>query len=130
MIDPKEVIEIGHDLFFIDIKKDGARYSGDVYPVTKWHGIAVNEAGSESGSVSGFGYESKTEGGLFHVELNDDVKVLFSFLITWRGVWDDRLYFSLDEYDGDELETMLKVWVRIREDLRAKIRSENPKIHD
>lgn len=40
-----------------------------------------------------------------------DAYVLFNFTLTWRGGWDDRIYFPDDEeYFGDQLKEIYKVW--------------------
>lgn len=110
-------IDVGSEKFSIEFDVDNGWYGGDVYPISEWYRLNGD---------SGWSYQSKTSGGEMHDTLNDDCRVMFSFLFVWRGVWDGRIYFKDDEYWSGELKTMTNVWDKLEPILKDKIRKDNP----
>ena len=113
----KIIIEANNELFSVEFERDDNWYEGNVYPVDKY----------SNGLETIYSYESNTEGGLTHEELNDDCRVMFRFLFCYRGVWEGRIYFPDDEeYWSEELKTISEVWDKIEVILKDMIKTENP----
>lgn len=68
-----------------------------VYPVLDWTGI--NDSGT-SYVVKGTGCD------LLEEFVADKAEKMFEGSLCWRGVWEGRIYFSDDEYWGEELKKM------------------------
>ena len=111
-------IEVEHEKFLVEFEEKNGWYNGNVYPITKWE--------HRQDGKKGWSYNSKTSGGDTHEKLNDDVRVMFSFLFVWRGVWEGRIYFKDDEYWSGELKTMSDLWDRLEPILKDKIRQKEP----
>ena len=77
---------------------------------------------------TGWHYLSKSDSSVTYDEVNDNVRIMFSFSFVWRGVWEGRIYFSDDEYWSEELKTISILWDKIEAILKDKIRENNPDI--
>jgi len=98
--------------FAIIYTKEDKHIEGKCYSTISW---------SKATGETGWGYASGSEGGVIHDELNSDSRCLFQFSIVWRGCYDSRIYFTDDEYFGEELEYMDKFWKEIENKLREEI---------
>ena len=68
-------------------------------------------------------YHDKTDPGDEMMDTFDPDKAVkrFEGSICWRGDWDNRIYFTDDEYWAEELEEMQAVYVHVRDILQPLI---------
>lgn len=94
--------------------KGKMRFDGKVYQVTE--------------DSEGYHYFSKTTGATgIHKDLCDDSRLMFSFILEWRGVWEGRIYFAEnEEYWSEELSNINEFWKQLEEKLIVQIKKQNP----
>ena len=113
----KIIIEANGEDFSVEFERDDNWYEGNVYQVDQY----------SNDRETFYRYNSATDGGITHGELNDDCRVMFRFLFCYRGVWEGRIYFPDDEeYWSEELKTIAAVWDKIEVILKDRIKTENP----
>jgi len=96
------MIKIKFDDVMIHYKPDDFFIDFEVYPIIEWTG---------ANNTSGISYVVKDTGcETLDVFDKDKAKKLFEGSICWRGVWEGRLYFTEDEYWGDELQMMAELY--------------------
>lgn len=112
-------IEANGAEYSVEISEDAMWYRGDAYPIDRWERLDTKE--------TGWSYQSRSKGGEMHDSLNDDCKLMFSFLFCWRGVWEGRIYFpDGEEYWCEDLKEMYLLWDKIQAVLKDKIRAKEP----
>jgi hypothetical protein len=112
----KIIVDLGNESFIIHLSKDEHWKEGLVYPIDKY----VNRKEPPL-----FSYHS-SEGGCIHLETDKGARCLFEFSFCWRGIWEGRIYFKDDEYWSDELQTITKLWNKIEDIFKERIKKENP----
>lgn len=85
--------------YMVHFKSDGFRIEFEVYPVQDWEHLPTGK--------KGFSYIDK-ENEPEEREEFEEGKCLKKFegSFCWRGVWEGRLYFTDEEYWGEELKEM------------------------
>jgi len=109
----KEYKSIGQNFVILYDKENENRIEGKCYSTINW---------TRGENESGWSFLSGSEGGVNYDELNDNCRCLFEFSISWRGCWDDRIYFKDDEYFVEELEEMTNYWKEIELLLHEEIK--------
>ena len=84
-----------------------------VYPVILWK--------KEEGQT-GIAYKHKIDDGWADVFNAQEVLMKFYGSICWRGDWESRIYFTDEEYWGDELEEMHKLFIFIKSHCKSLLR--------
>jgi hypothetical protein len=112
----KIFISVPDQEYVVHIKKeDEMKFSFEVYPID----VVLDES-------LFFYWDKQTSATNTHIEFGDDCLKQFEGTVGWRGVWESRLYFTDDEYWGDNLEDMYLVWKQLYPILRDKIEQLNP----
>ena len=80
----------------------------EVYPIVFW---------TDSVGDRGFSYRDKTSQDECLLDEFDEKKALikFSGSYCWRGCWESRIYFTDDEYWGEEIYEINFVFKKIKE---------------
>lgn len=103
----EKVFEVNGDFFAVQFQDNGDK---------KWVGSAIECIKYDDGTIA---YVSRFDGsavGEIHM-----ARVWFQWSFCWRGVWEGRVYFKDDEYWGEEMDTISKLWSAIELFLKDKI---------
>jgi len=96
MKDEKITVEDDHYYAYIDASQ---------------HTITVNVH-----EIAATGYGFKKDSDSHEMEpMSEDCEVSFVATFCWRGVWDNRLYFEVDEYYGEDLSNIHNFYYEILE---------------
>lgn len=98
------VVRVRWNDFMVHLKTDAHTLEFEIYPVQDWEHVPTGK--------KGMSYIDNEEGwNEMHEEFIKDkclMKLEGSF--CWRGVWEGRLYFKDDEYWGEEIEELSRLY--------------------
>jgi len=97
------VVRVRWNDFMVHLKTDEFTLYFEVYPVQDWTRPSTNESGMD--------YIDK-ENEPDSREIFETGKCLMKLegSYCWRGVWEGRLYFSDEEYWGEEIEELSRLY--------------------
>lgn len=86
------------------------RWSGKVYPVTRYDDH----------------FAFKLDQDMSDTQDETKARKWFDFSFCWRGVWEGRVYFTNDEFWGEDLSIINDLWNQIEKIMKDKIKEDNP----
>lgn len=97
------IIRIPVDEFMVHIDISQKQLRFEVYPIEHWTHLGTN--------VKGMSYIDKEDSSEHREEFEEGKclkKLEGSF--CWRGVWEERLYFTDNEYWGEDIEELSRLY--------------------
>jgi len=108
--------EIDYEHFNVHYEYEKLAVEFKVYPIQHWEAV--------DGSEEGIDYLNCKHEGSVEDYRDENVLIKLKGFCSWRGTWDNRLYFTDDEYYSEELEILSKLYKKIeahcKEYLKAK----------